>query len=153
MQQAIDDKSRLALFSNLDGLMKMKAAMALEKASEAHSEAGSGLGLGMGVMMPAMLSGQAEKSDAGTAATSLCPACRQELPGASKFCPHCGHHVVISGYCALCGESLPPHAKFCPGCGTPVEQKPEPRKCPHCGTNNLPDSTFCNRCGERIQQP
>ncbi|MFW6324768.1 MAG: SPFH domain-containing protein, partial [Desulfovibrionales bacterium] len=54
VQQAIDDKSRLEVFDNLDRLARMKAAMAMEKASQSEGEAGSGLGMGLGFMMPAM---------------------------------------------------------------------------------------------------
>jgi membrane protease subunit (stomatin/prohibitin family) len=67
VQQAIDDKSRLGVFDDLNSLLKMKAAMAVEKASENAGEAGAGLGMGMGFMMPAMfhdyLKGQGQECD------------------------------------------------------------------------------------------
>jgi membrane protease subunit (stomatin/prohibitin family) len=43
VQQAIDDKSRLAVLGNLDDFVKMKAGMAMEKASAEGSTAGSGV--------------------------------------------------------------------------------------------------------------
>jgi membrane protease subunit (stomatin/prohibitin family) len=54
VQKAIDDKSRLSVIKDLDRLVKMKAAMAMEKASESTGDAGAGLGMGLGFMMPAM---------------------------------------------------------------------------------------------------
>ncbi|MCX7635275.1 MAG: SPFH domain-containing protein, partial [Syntrophales bacterium] len=50
VQKAIDDKSRLAVFDDLNKLLKMKAAMALETASQQQGEAGGGLGMAMGFM-------------------------------------------------------------------------------------------------------
>jgi len=54
VQQAIDDRSRMGVFDDMNKLMQMKAAMAMEKASESQGEAGAGMGMGMGFMMPAM---------------------------------------------------------------------------------------------------
>ena len=54
VQKAIDDKSRLGIFDDLNRLLKLKAAMAVEKASESQAEAGAGLGMGLGFMIPAM---------------------------------------------------------------------------------------------------
>ncbi|PIP07643.1 MAG: virion core protein (lumpy skin disease virus) [Syntrophobacterales bacterium CG_4_8_14_3_um_filter_49_14] len=54
VQKAIDDKSRLGVFDDLNKLLKMKAAMAMENASQTQGETGAGLGMGMGFMMPAM---------------------------------------------------------------------------------------------------
>ena len=54
VQQAIDDRSRMGVFDDMNKLMQMKAAMAMEKASEAEGGSGMGMGAGMGLMMPAM---------------------------------------------------------------------------------------------------
>ncbi len=67
MQQAIDDKGRLNVIQDLDRLVKMKAAMAMEKAAESQGEAGSGMGMGLGLMMPAMFA-EAFKPQPGAAA-------------------------------------------------------------------------------------
>ena len=53
VQQAIDDRSRMGVFDDMNKLMQMKAAMAMEKASEGESS-GDGMGAGLGLMMPAM---------------------------------------------------------------------------------------------------
>ena len=151
VQKAIDDKSRLGVFDDLNKLLKMKAAMALETASQTQGEAGAGLGMGMGFMMPAMF---AEAFRGGSGQTqpeaALCPGCRQPVQKEAKFCSQCGQQLLIFQKCAGCGEDLPSNAKFCLQCGRPVELKPQARICPHCGKENLPNAVFCNHCGERI---
>jgi len=150
VQKAIDDKSRLALFGDLNRLTQMKAAMALEKAAESRGESGAGLGLGLGLMMPAMFADALKKGDSTPAPAAACPGCRQDVPRDAKFCPHCGYHLLIFMQCEKCGKNLRLEAKFCSACGAPVGEKTPAPKCPHCGAENLPDSTYCNQCGERI---
>ncbi|MDP1991705.1 MAG: SPFH domain-containing protein [Syntrophales bacterium] len=151
VQKAIDDKSRLGVFDDLNKLLKMKAAMALEAASQNQGEAGAGLGMGMGFMMPAMF---AEAFRGGSGQTSpeapLCSGCRQPVQTEAKFCSQCGRQILIFQKCAGCGEDLPSNAKFCLQCGRAVGLKPQTRNCPHCGKENLPNAAFCNHCGERI---
>ena len=53
-QQAIDDRSRMGVFDDMNKLMQMKAAMAMEKATESEGGSGMGMGTGLGLMMPAM---------------------------------------------------------------------------------------------------
>jgi len=153
VQQAIDDKSRLAVFDDLNQLMKMKMAMAVEKASAAQGEAGAGLGMGMGLMMPAMAGQWASQASSANpeGESSACPECGQPVPGESRFCLHCGHQLMVFSRCVQCGKNLPPHARFCSRCGQAVEVKPAPRKCSQCSSENLPESVFCNQCGERLQ--
>lgn len=155
VQKAIDDRSRMGVFNDMNKLMQMKAAMAMEKASEADSGSGPGMGMGMGLMMPAMFS----QYFAGAAPASLpkdgnptaqCPECRQTIPGRSKFCPHCGHQQLIFQQCTRCGKNLTPSARFCSRCGHPVEKEdPKTKSCPKCKNEDLPDAMFCNQCGEK----
>ena len=56
VQTAIDDHSRLAVLGDLDKLVKMKAAMAIEKSAQAHSGAATGLDMGIAMMMPGIFS-------------------------------------------------------------------------------------------------
>jgi len=153
VQQAIDDKSRLAVFDDLNRLMRMKMAMAVENASSTQGEAGAGLGMGMGLLMPSMVSQLMTQDSSATppGAASACPECGQPVPGGSRFCLHCGHQLLVLGRCSQCGKNLPPHARFCSRCGQAVELKPQPKQCSQCGTENLPESLFCNQCGERLQ--
>jgi len=153
VQQAIDDKSRLAVFEDLNRLMQMKMAMAVENMSSAQGEAGAGLGMGMGLLMPAMMSRWMTQgpSSPPSGPASACPECGQPVPDESRFCLHCGHQLVVISRCGQCGKNLPPHARFCSRCGKAVELKQQPKSCPHCGTENLAESVFCNQCGERLQ--
>ncbi len=150
VQKAIDDKSRLGLFDDMNKLVAMKAAMAMETAAGNQGETGGGMGMGIGLMMPAMfasaLGGSAAKSGPASAA---CPDCGRAVPEEARFCPHCGHQLIVFQQCPACGKNLPASAKFCLKCGRPVTEKPADKTCPHCGTLNLPGSIFCNQCGQR----
>ncbi len=162
VQKAIDDRSRMGVFDDMNKLMQMKAAMAMEKASESEGE--SAMGTGMGVMMPAMFaqyfSGKEQGQGQGPPAADrpaptgetgpACQECGNSIPGDAKFCHQCGHQQVVFNKCGNCGKNLTPTAKFCPRCGQSATEKPAPRLCPGCGAENLTDSKFCNQCGEKI---
>ncbi len=156
VQTAIDDKSRLSVIQDLDKLVKMKAAMAMEKSSESSGEAGSGMGLGLGMMIPAMFA-ESFRSGSGTGAGAgvvppefKCPDCGNVISQDAKFCPLCGHQQLVLDQCVNCGKNLPPHARFCPKCGRPADAKPVAPVCPDCRTENLPRSVFCNQCGNKL---
>jgi membrane protease subunit (stomatin/prohibitin family) len=154
VQKAIDDKSRLGVIQDLDRLVKMKAAMAMEKAAESPGDAGSGLGMGLGFMMPAMFADMFRPRGGPAAAAvsqeSRCPDCKLPIGKDAKFCPHCGHQQLVFNQCVNCGKNLPPNAKFCSKCGHPADEKPVPKVCPQCKAENLPGSVFCNSCGEKL---
>jgi len=161
VQQAIDDRSRMGVFQDMNKLMQMKAAMAMEKAAESEGGTGDGMGLGMGLMMPAMFSqyfsggakpGPQQPGPQQPAAQEMvqCQECQFAIPVNAKFCPQCGHQQVVFQDCANCGKHLTPNAKFCSRCGHPAEEKPEAKFCSKCGNESLPDSLFCNSCGEKL---
>ncbi len=150
VQQAIDDRSRLALFDNLDKLVKMKTAMAMEKSAATGSQPGAVAGVGLTMMMPGVLSDAVKKESGPAMPQAECPSCRNPIPADSKFCPYCGYHVVVFEQCRKCRANLPPHSNFCPVCGAGVSGQSSPKKCSGCGAENLPDSTFCNGCGEKL---
>ncbi len=158
VQKAIDDRSRLGVFDDMDKLIQMKAAMAMEKAASANNTAGGGMGMGMGMMMPAMFAQHLTNTSANTSGTAsttreemtACPECKHGVPIDAKFCSACGLQLLIFGMCTHCDEKLPPNAKFCPGCGRPAQEKPKPSVCQQCGTDNLPGASFCNQCGDKL---
>jgi membrane protease subunit (stomatin/prohibitin family) len=151
VQKAIDDKSRLGVFDDMNKLLKMKTAMAIEAAAGNQGEAGAGMGMGMGFMLPAMFA-EAFRGGAAPAApaeAAACPDCGQTVQKEAKFCPHCGHQLLIFRKCADCGKNLPPNARFCSQCGMAVAATPPEKKCAHCGAANLANATYCNQCGEK----
>ena len=152
VQKSIDDASRLKAVKDLDGLIKLKAASAMELAAGMGGEAASGLGMGMGLVLPAMFSRilQPAGQDAAAAAMQQCPDCGLAAQADARFCPHCGHQLLVFARCGQCGKNLPPKAKFCSNCGRPAGSPNPPRVCGQCTTENLPESDFCNQCGERL---
>ncbi len=151
VQKAIDDKSRLGIFDDLNRLLKLKAAMAVEKASESQAEAGAGMGMGLGFMIPALYADFfRDARSPGSLETFQCPDCHHPVTKEARFCPDCGHQLLIFQQCSQCGKNLPPQGRFCPKCGHPAGEKPRSRKCPHCHGENLPESIYCNQCGEKI---
>ena len=149
VQKAIDDKSKLGIFDDLNKLLKMKAAMALENASQNQGQAGAGLGMGLGFMMPAMYS-EIIKNTPQAGEALKCPDCQNAITADAKFCPACGHQLLVYQQCPQCGKNAPPHAKFCSSCGQALSVKQSPAICPHCKTENLSKSKYCNQCGEKI---
>ncbi len=155
VQQAIDDRSRLGVFNDMNKLMQMKAAMAMEKASETEGGAGMGMGTGLGLMMPAMFAqyftgaASQSKQDSPDTFTCKCTECENLIPGTAKFCPFCGHQQIVFTQCTRCGKNLTPNAKFCSRCGHPTEEKPKSKFCANCGSENLADALYCNQCGEK----
>lgn len=153
VQQAIDDRSKLGVLRDLDKLTKMKAAMAMEKAAGNPGGAGAGMGMGVGMMMPGMLAQQMGMAAGGASAQSKhqqCPDCGGEIPVDARFCPLCGHHIVVVDKCPHCEKNLPPSARFCPRCGKAVERKRTKTKCAACGAEVLADAKFCLECGEKL---
>jgi len=154
VQQAIDDRSRMGVFDDMNKLMQMKAAMAMEKASDAEGGAGPGMGMGLGLMLPAMFSqyfggAQPQRQESEPPQGTPCPDCQNSIPPNAKFCPFCGHQQLVFEQCTQCGKNLTLSAKFCSRCGHSVEEKPTSTFCPKCGSENVDDSIFCNQCGEK----
>jgi membrane protease subunit (stomatin/prohibitin family) len=148
VQKAIDDKTRLSfLADDLNSLIKMKAAMAMEKASENTGAAGEGLGLSMGLMMPGLFSALSPQS---SPSMTNCPDCGLPVENDARFCHHCGHQILLLRKCEICGKNLGPKAKFCPSCGNPAGIHNAPKTCAECKTQNRPESIFCNQCGAKL---
>jgi len=153
VQKAIDDKSRLNVIHDIDKFVKMKAAMAMEKAAENQGEAGAGMGLGIGMMMPALFAhgaGGAGSQMQPGGQTTTCSDCQKSIPADARFCPFCGHQQVVLSQCVHCGKNLALNARFCSRCGHRAAEQPQITLCPYCKAENLPGAMFCNQCGQRI---
>ena len=156
VQKIIDEKSELMAVGDLDRFMKFKAAKAMGDAAQqsggtagegaAGTGMGLGLGAGLGMMMPSILQ-QSMRASSGDPTVS-CPKCHSQVSGSARFCPMCGHQLVVVNRCMKCGKDLPVEAKFCMVCGAKVERTVE--RCPNCGKEALPGAVFCNHCGEKI---
>lgn len=157
VQQAIDDRSRLgAVGGDLQSLLQMKAAMALEKAATSGGAAEAGLAVGLGMLLPGFLAGAAPGVAGGLSSghpEAHCSECGLAVAADARFCPHCGAQILMLRRCGSCGEPLPPKARFCPACGGQADRQPGPLSCGSCGLANRPDALFCNGCGERIATP
>ena len=151
VQQAIDDKSRMAVFDDMNRLMQMKTAMAMEKIAQgsdsiAGNGAQAGMGMGLGVMLPGLFAQQL--SSQGTHVpppAAACPECKNTIPGNANFCPQCGHQQVIFEKCHCCGKNITPGTQFCPRCGKAVLKQEKFLFCENCGAQNLAESVFCNQ--------
>ncbi|RMG67990.1 MAG: SPFH domain-containing protein [Nitrospirae bacterium] len=147
VQKAIDDRGRLSVLQDLDKLIKMKAAMAMEKASENPSEGAGAMAMGLGFMVPSLFASVVGQKES---AAQSCPECKNPVPADAKFCPYCGHQIVVFQQCPKCGKNLPPHARFCIRCGTELSKAQGSKFCPHCGAENLPEALYCNNCGQKL---
>lgn len=150
VQKSIDDRSRMGLFEDMSKLMQLKAASAMEKASENPGTAGDGMGLGLGFMMPAMFNQLMQQGSQEAPPEQTCPDCQRKVPADAGFCQYCGHQIVVIDQCRECGKNLSAGARFCPKCGTAVKPKTEEKPCPACGAANLGKANFCNSCGQRL---
>jgi membrane protease subunit (stomatin/prohibitin family) len=155
VQQAIDDKSRMEVFDDMNKLMQMKTAMAMEKIAEgsdsiAGNGAQAGMGMGLGVMLPGMFAQQLSNQGGGAPpSTTPCCECRNLIPMNANFCPQCGHQQVIFEKCTHCGKNITVGTQFCPRCGKATQEKSAVLFCAKCGAENLSDALFCNQCGEK----
>lgn len=159
VQKMIDEKSGLMAVGDLDQFIKFKAAKAMGDAAAqtggstgAEGSAGTGMGLGLGaglgMMMPSILKQAMGEQPAPVGPPVVCIKCHAEISETARFCPMCGHQIVVVNRCLKCGKDLPVEARFCMVCGEKVEKAHA--RCPHCGEDALPGAVYCNHCGEKI---
>ncbi len=129
VQQAIDDRSRMGVIQDMNKLMQMKTAMAIEKAAENESATGAGMGTGLGFMIPGMMAPyiaggmQLMQQDAPPEVMAHCPKCQNAVPIDARFCPQCGLPLHTTIPCIQCGKPLTAGSKFCPECGHSTTEK------------------------------
>lgn len=156
VQKAMDDKTKLGMFDDMTKLIQLKAATAMEKAAENPGTAGESMGLGVGFMMPSLMAQAMHMASQTTPAAPVasaslsCSECKEPIREQDRFCPSCGHQLLIFEQCTGCGKNLAPGTRFCPKCGLRVGSTRQTAACPSCGQENLASSLFCNHCGERM---
>jgi len=154
VQKAMDDKTKLGMFDDMEKFLQLKAATAMEKAAENKSATGESMGMGLGFMMPSLMAQAMRGSEKNAVAEPglSCPVCRKGIREQDAFCSSCGHQLLVFEQCTNCGKDLAPGSKFCPKCGQKTDTAPTAPKCTSCGQENLLGASFCNNCGERIRR-
>ncbi len=164
VQKMIDERSGMAAVGDLDNFLKYKAAKALGEAATSGAYApgggaasagmGLGVGAGLGMMIPGMLykiigNSEASPEKIAEKGTVNCDKCHGDVPISSRFCPHCGHQMVVIRKCPRCSKDLGAADKFCPSCGLDLSAE---LRCKHCDTKLPPGTKFCLNCGEKISE-
>lgn len=163
VQKMIDERAGMAAVGDLDKFLKFKAAKAMGDAATAGGvfgggEAAAGMGLGVGAGMGMMIPGMLFKVLGGEKVmpeqilekgTVNCPDCHGEVSLNSRFCPHCGHQMVVIKKCARCHKNLTASTKFCPSCGLEITAE---FRCRNCQAKLPPGTKFCFNCGEQVPQ-
>jgi membrane protease subunit (stomatin/prohibitin family) len=161
VQKMIDERSGMAAVGDLDSFLKYKAAKAMGDAATTGGPAGGagagmglGVGAGLGMMIPGMLYKIIEKGDQSEGRAIEkgmvnCPKCHGDVPINSRFCPHCGHQMVVIRKCPRCSKDLAASDNFCPSCGLDLKVEHQCRKC---NTKLPPGTKFCFNCGEKVSE-
>ena len=169
VQRMIDERAGMAAVGDLDAFFKFKAAKAMGDAAggggspggdiagaAAAGGMGVGVGAGLGMMLPGMLlrtingdSGGAgpDTRGPGPSGGGHCPECHGPVGGASRFCAHCGHQLVVIKKCPRCDKNVTAHAKFCSACGLDLTAE---HRCTSCDAALPAGTRYCMRCGERV---
>jgi len=160
VQKMIDERSGMEAVGDLDKFFKFKAAKAIGDAAQpgggigggnAASGMGLGIGAGMGMMIPGMLYNVLDKKSTPERIAEKgvvnCPKCHSEVSLGSRFCPQCGHQMVVIRKCPRCSKDLAADSNFCPSCGLDLKTE---LKCPKCQATLPPGTKFCVNCGEKV---
>lgn len=163
VEKALDKRSTMGIFNDLNQYTKFQAAEALREAAQnpGGGIAGAGVGLGAGVTLGSVmsealkgnlaLSSQQEVENTSNQGLKedkiLCPSCNVKISANAKFCPECGKVAAKQTIkCIECGFEMGKEMKFCPECGAHQNRE---IICKKCGIKMAPDSKFCPECGER----
>ena len=163
VQKMIDERSGMAAVGDLDSFFKYKAAKALGDAAasgggmqggSAGAGMGLGLGAGLGMMIPGMLykvlgNGEPSPEKIAEKGSVNCPKCHGDVAISSRFCPHCGHQMVVIRKCPKCSKDLAAADNFCPSCGLDLKSE---HQCTKCNAKLPPGTKFCVHCGEKVSE-
>jgi membrane protease subunit (stomatin/prohibitin family) len=162
VQKMIDERAGIGAVGDMDRFLKFKAAKAMGDAAtsgggflgggEASAGMGLGIGAGMGMIIPGMLyktlgSEKMTIEEIAEKGVVNCPECHGEVSVSSRFCPHCGHQMVVIKKCVRCHKNVTVSANFCPSCGLDLKSE---LLCEKCQTKLPPDTKFCFNCGEPV---
>jgi len=153
VQQMIDERSGMGLFSDTKDYLQFKAARAMgDAALKGEGGASEGMGLGIGAGLGFLLPGMVGDGRVAPGQEKIpCPFCGAMNEVGAKFCSACGEKIMAvnrSGEnCLSCGQPVPLGAKFCPSCGEVIQKK----TCPSCGAALSSDNKFCPQCGHDLK--
>jgi membrane protease subunit (stomatin/prohibitin family) len=169
VQRMIDERTGMAAVGDLDQFFKFRAGKAMGDAAgggdgggnggNGGGAAGTGMGLGVGAGLGLMLPGMLFRTRDGGPVTPeglrerplvSCGDCHGEVPLDSRFCPHCGHQMVVVRKCSRCDKNVTAQARFCSSCGLDLATE---LHCGKCDARLPPGTRFCFRCGEKISEP
>ena len=158
VEKALDKRSTMGIYGDLNTYTKFQAAEALRDAAQnpGGNLASAGIGLGAGVTLGSIMA-EALKGGAPTPSQPqqalntdviLCASCGFKIPAGSKFCPDCGKPAAPPKVkCTECKAEIDENMKFCPKCGTSRSREIICNKCGHKVASGI---KFCPECGERI---
>jgi membrane protease subunit (stomatin/prohibitin family) len=159
VEKALDKRSTMGIYGDLNTYTKFQAAEALRDAAQNPggnlTNAGVGLGAGaaLGSIMAEALKGGSPSSSPQQQslnnAVMLCASCGYKIPTGMKFCPECGKPAAPPRVkCSECKAEIDENTKFCPNCGTLRNKE---ILCKKCGNKVPPGVKFCPECGEKIE--
>ncbi|MDD7795347.1 SPFH domain-containing protein [Clostridium sp. 'White wine YQ'] len=156
VEKAIDKKSSMGIYGDLNKYTKFQTAEAIKDAAQNPGQGGinMGMGLGAGAAFGAIMTESLKREPEEINATQLnvsgmqCPSCGHKIPTDSKFCTECGKSIMPpKAKCLKCNAEIEESMKFCPICGTPQNRE---TVCGKCGKKVPLGVKFCSECGEKI---
>ncbi|WP_238884023.1 SPFH domain-containing protein [Clostridium sp. YIM B02551] len=156
VEKAIDKKSTMGIYGDLNKYTKFQTAEAIKDAAQNPGQGGinMGMGLGAGAAFGAIMTESLKREPEAINSTQSnvnvmqCPSCGHKIPIDSRFCTECGKSIMPpKAKCLKCNAEIEESMKFCPICGT--QQKRE-TVCGKCGKKVPLGVKFCSECGEKI---
>lgn len=151
VEKAIDKRSTMGIYGDLNTYTKFQAAEAIRDAAQntGGNLASAGMGFGTGAALGKIMTEAFKDGASATEELISCSSCGNKIPADSKFCPECGKSVAhAKAICLGCKAEIDPNMKFCPNCGAIQNRE---IICKKCG-NKVPSGVkFCPECGDKIE--